>query len=139
MENLLVSPALIAAPISNRLVWTGRVLTGLAVAFLFLDSAIKLVPIPAVVESCQHLGFPSALMRNVGLILAASTLLHLIPRTQVLGTLLLTAYLGGATAILVRIGDPFWFPVLMGVILWAGLGLRRPRLLRTLLAAPTAA
>jgi hypothetical protein len=138
MESALVSPRLIAAPISSKLVWTGRVLTGLGSAFLFLDSAIKLVPIPAVIESCQHLGLPVSAARNLGLVLTTITLLHLIPRTQVFGTLLLTAYLGGATAILVRVGDPFWFPVMMGVLLWAGLLLRKPRL-RGFLATPAAA
>jgi hypothetical protein len=138
MENVLTSPALVAAPVSNKLVWTGRVLTGLAVAFLVFDAVVKLVPIAVVVESCQRLGFPAELARNLGLVLLGSTLLHVIPRTQVVGTLLLTAYLGGATATHVRIGDPFWFPILMGIILWAGLCLRNPRL-RGLLVAPSAA
>jgi hypothetical protein len=138
MENVLASPVLITTPTSKKLVWTGRLLTGLAVAFLLFDGAIKLVPITAVIESSQRLGFPAELARHLGLVLIASTVLHLIPRTQVLGTLLLTAYLGGATAIHVRIGDPFWFPIIMGVILWAGLYLRSPRV-RRFLFAPSAA
>jgi len=72
------------------------------------------------------------------LLLVTCTVLYVVPRTQVLGALLLTAYLGGATATHVRIGDPFWFPVVMGVILWAGLYLREPRL-RALLTTPSAA
>jgi hypothetical protein len=138
MENVLVSPALITAPISNKLTWIGRVLTGLVVAFLLMDAGVKLVPIAVVIESCRHLGFPAELARNLGLVLLASTVLHVIPRTQVVGAMLLTAYLGGATATLVRIGDPFWFPIMMGIILWAGLCLRNPRL-RALLLAPSAA
>jgi hypothetical protein len=67
-----------------------------------------------------------------------STILHVVPRTQVLGALLLTAYLGGATATHVRVGTPYWFPVAMGVILWTGLCLRHPRL-RALLLSPPAA
>jgi hypothetical protein len=134
MDHVLVSTALNAAPVSKKLVWTGRVMTGLIAAFLLLDGAIKLVPIEAVVEACRHLGYPAELARGLGVLLVASTVLHLIPRTQVLGALLLTAYLGGATATHVRIGDPFWFPVVLGVVLWAALYLRSPRL-RALLAA----
>ena len=138
MENVFVSPVLTAAPTSKKLVWTGRVLTGLVVAFLLFDGAIKLVPIAAVIEACQRLGFPAELARHLGLVLVAATVLHLVPRTQVLGALLLTAYLGGATATHVRIGDPFWFPIGMGVILWAGLYLRNPRLHAFLTAPATA-
>jgi hypothetical protein len=137
MENVLASP-LPAATISKPLVWTGRVLTGLVVAFLLFDGAVKLVPIAAVIESCHRLGYPADLARHLGLVLVACTVLHVIPRTQVLGALLLTAYLGGATATHVRVGDPFWFPIMFGVILWAGLLLRQPRL-RALLSAPSAA
>jgi hypothetical protein len=136
MENVLVSPAQ-TAPLSKKLVWIGRVLTGLIVAFLLLDGAMKLVPIAPVIEACNRLGYPADIARHLGVLLVACTLLHVIPRTQVLGALLLTAYLGGATATHVRIGDPFWFPIVMGVILWAGLYLREPRL-RALLAAPSA-
>jgi DoxX-like protein len=138
MENAIVSPVLIAAPLSKKLVWIGRVLSGLAVAFLLFDGAIKLVPLAVVIEATRRLGFPAELARQLGLVLIASTVLHLVPRTQVIGTLLLTAYLGGATAIHVRVGDPFWFPILMGVVLWAGLYLRSPRVQRFLLAARAA-
>lgn len=127
MENVLTSP-LSVAPVSKTPVWVGRVLTGLAVAFLLFDGAIKLVPIAAVVEACQRLGYPGNIARHLGLLLIGCTVLHVIPRTQVLGGLLLTAYLGGATATHVRVGDPFWFPVMVGVILWGGLYLREPRL-----------
>jgi hypothetical protein len=137
MENVLTSP-LPAARTSMTLAWAGRVLTGLVVAFLLFDGAIKLVPITAVVEACQRLGYPAGIARHLGLVLVLSTVLHLIPRTQLLGGLLLTAYLGGATATHVRVGDPFWFPVILGVILWAGLFLRQPRL-RAFLGAPSAA
>ena len=137
MENVLTSPALPATPVSKKLVWTGRVLTGLIVAFLLFDAALKLVPIAAVVEASLRLGYPADIARHLGVLLLACTVLHIIPRTQVLGAVLLTGYLGGATATHVRIGDPFWFPVVMGAILWLGLYLRHPRL-RALLATPSA-
>jgi hypothetical protein len=137
MENALLSPTLPAASVAKKLVWTGRVLTGLIVAFLLFDGAIKLVPITAVIEASQRLGYPVDIARHLGLVLVTCSLLHLIPRTQVLGAVLLTAYLGGATATHVRVGDPFWFPIVMGVILWAGLYLRNPRL-RALMGTPSA-
>jgi hypothetical protein len=124
MENVLVSPA----PASTKLIWTGRILSGLVVAFLLLDGAMKLVPIAPVIEASARLGWPVELARSLGVLLVASTVLHVIPRTRFVGALLLTAYLGGATATHVRIGDPFWFPILMGVILWAGFTLRDARL-----------
>jgi DoxX-like family len=134
MESVFVSSARTAAPVSNKLVWTGRVLSGLVIAFLLFDGVIKLVPIAPVIEASQRLGWDPGLARSLGALLVTCTLLHVIPRTRVLGALLLTAYLGGATATHVRIGDPFFFPILMGVILWAGLYLREPRL-RALLSA----
>ena len=136
MENVLASP-LPTARISKPLVWTGRVLTALAVAFLLFDGAIKLVPIAPVVEAFQRLGYPLDIARNLGMLLVTCTVLYVIPRTQIIGALLLTAYLGGATATHVRVGDPFWFPIMVGVILWAGLTLRQPRL-RGFLSAPSA-
>jgi hypothetical protein len=139
MDQTHTLPGLAVAPISKkRLVWTGRVLTGLVVAFLLFDGGVKLIPIEPVLEAMHRLGYPAELARHLGVVLVSCTALHAIPRTRLLGALLLTAYLGGATATHVRIGDPFWFPIVMGVMLWAGLCLREPRL-RALLGAPAAA
>lgn len=132
MQHVLVSAA--PATLSNKLIWTGRILTGLTAAFLLLDGAMKLVPIAPVIDAFHRLGYDAGLARALGLLLVACTVAHVLPRTQVVGALLLTAYLGGATATHVRVGDPCWFPVVMGVILWAGLYFREPRL-RTLLAS----
>ena len=123
---------------SKHTVWIGRTLSGLVAAFLALDAAMKLVLVTPVVEATERLGYPMATARPLGLVLLASTILSLVPRTQVIGALLVTAYLGGATATHVRVGDPFWFPIAMGVLLWAGLVLRTPRL-RALLSTPSAA
>jgi hypothetical protein len=91
-----------------------------------------------VIEATARLGYPVEIARHLGVVLLASTILYVVPRTQVLGAVLLSAYLGGATATHVRIGDPFWFPIVLGVLLWAGLYLREPRL-RALLAPRTQA
>jgi hypothetical protein len=135
MENVLAYPPSIATPGSRALVWTGRVLTGLIVAFLLFDAIGKLIPLAPFVEGTQKLGYAVQIVRPLGVLLALSTLLHLLSRTQLLGALLLTAYLGGATATLVRAGTPFWFPIAMGALLWIAYYLRSPRL-RALLLSP---
>jgi DoxX-like family len=123
---------------SKLTVWLGRIVSGLVAAFLVLDAGMKLVLVTPVVEATERLGYPIATARPLGFVLFASTILALVPRTQVIGALLVTAYLGGATATHVRVGDPFWFPIVMGVLFWAGLVLRTPRL-RALLTTPAAA
>ena len=123
---------------SKKTVWLGRTLSGLVAAFLALDAVMKLALVAPVVEAAERLGYPIATARPLGLVLLASTILSLVPRTQVIGALLVTAYLGGATATHVRVGDPFWFPIAMGFLLWAGLVLRTPRL-RALISARSAA
>ena len=124
MENVLASSPVIFTRGSPALVWTGRVLTGLILAFLLLDAVAKLLMLAPVIEGTQKVGYAVEVIRPLGLVLAASVLLHLVPRTQFLGAVLLTAYLGGATATHVRIGTPFWMPVVMGVILWIAYSLR---------------
>ena len=104
--------------------WIGRVLTGLCAAFLLLDALGKLLMLAPVIEGTQRVGYTIGLIRPLGVVLALSTLLHLLPRTRFLGALLLTAYLGGATATHVRLGQPFWFAVGMGAIIWLGYLLR---------------
>jgi hypothetical protein len=123
---------------SKKTVWLGRTLSGLVAAFLALDAVMKLALVAPVVEATERLGYPIATARPLGLVLLATTILSLVPRTQVIGALLVTAYLGGATATHVRVGDPFWFPIAMGFLLWAGLVLRTPRL-RALISARSAA
>jgi len=128
MENVLASSPLIVTRGSPAAVWTGRVLTGLILAFLLLDALGKLLMLALVIEGTQKVGYAIEVIRPLGLVLAVSALLHLIPRTQFLGAVLLTAYLGGAAATHVRIGTPFWMPVAMGVILWIAYCLRSSRL-----------
>ena len=119
---------------SKPVLWSGRLLSGLAVAFLALDGALKLIPLPIVTETMALLGWPAdvATARMLGLLLLGATLLYALPRTAMLGAVLLTGYLGGAVATHLRIGSPLFSHVLFGVyigaILWAGLWLRDPRL-----------
>jgi hypothetical protein len=103
----------------------------LAVAFLAFDAAMKLVKIAPVVEAMQRTGFPDGTARPIGLVLLACLAVHLVPRTAVLGAVLLTGYLGGAVATHVRLEDPPFshtlFPIYFGALLWGGLYLRDPR------------
>jgi hypothetical protein len=129
MENVISSaPALESFhPSPRALVWTGRVLTGLIVAFLLVDAVGKLIPLAPYVEGTQKVGYSLELLRPLGLLLAVPTLLHVIPRTQFFGALLLTAYFGGAVATHLRTGTPFWFPVAFSVTLWAAYTMRSAR------------
>lgn len=116
---------------TTRRSWAGVALSGLAVAFLALDGAIKLVPIQPVVEAFQHLGVPLQLASSIGVLQLACLALYVVPRTAPLGALLLTGFLGGAISTHLRVGDPLFshtlFPSYVALLLWAGLALRDPR------------
>lgn len=118
--------------------WAGRVLTGLPVLFLGFDVAIKLANVPAVAEASEKLGLPASQAPAIAVVLAICLALYLIPRTAVLGAVLLTGYLGGAVQVHVRVSDPLFshvlFPVYVGALLWVGLYLRDARVRR--LVAP---
>jgi len=117
------------APPSKAQVWTGRAISGLVILFLLFDSTIKLIRAPAAVEGTVQLGYPAGVLVPLGIVLLISTILYAIPRTSVLGAILLTGYLGGATATQVRVQDPwFLFPVGLGVLVWLGLFLRDGRM-----------
>jgi hypothetical protein len=107
-------------------------MSGLVVLFLVFDGVIKFVKPAPVVDAFAHLGWPLSLANVLGTLLLASTALYAIPRTSVLGAILLTGYLGGAVATHLRAGDPLFshvlFPTYLGVLLWGGLYLRDERL-----------
>jgi hypothetical protein len=112
---------------------TGWVLSGLAILFLVMDSTMKLLALPVVVQACAALGLGGVgTARALGAVLMVCTILYAAPRTVVLGAILLTGFLGGAVATHVRVGDPLFshvlFGVYVGVIVWAGVYLRDPRL-----------
>ena len=122
------------ASVSKKSLWAGRIMSGLVIAFLAFDVVIKFVtPAPApVLEAFAHLGWSPSLAPVLGIILLVSTALYVIPKTSVLGAILLTGYLGGAIATHLRVGDPLFshvlFPTYLGVLLWGGLYLRDERL-----------
>jgi len=109
------------------MMWTGRLLTGIAVLFLLFDAFGKFTMPSYVVDACTRLGIPVSQGVSIGALLLVSTIIYVIPRTAVLGADLLTGFLGGAVAIQMRAGSSTFetvFPVIFGIIVWAGIYLR---------------
>ncbi|HEY6390280.1 MAG TPA: DoxX family protein [Bryobacteraceae bacterium] len=115
-------------PTSKKMLWAGRIVSALVALFLFADSVMKLLKAAPVLEAQTRLGWPESLTLALGITLLACTLAYAIPSTSILGAILMTAYLGGATAAHVRVGEPFYFPIVFGVLVWAGLYMRDGRL-----------
>ena len=118
----------VAVPKSS---WAGRVLSILIVLFMLFDGISKVMKPASVVEGFTKAGWPASLVIAVGVIAVACAVLYAIPRTSIVGAILLTGYLGGATASNLRIGLPMtvvFAPVILGVLVWIALFLREPRL-----------
>jgi DoxX-like family len=120
-----------AVPSGSQL-WTGRVLSGLGVAFLVMDAVMKLMKVQPVLDTFPKVGWPISLVTPLGIILLVCTTIYVVPQTSVLGAVLLTGYLGGAVATHLRVGDPLFshvlFPTYIALLLWGGLFLREQRL-----------
>jgi hypothetical protein len=120
------------APVSKARLWTGRILSALPVLFLLMDGVMKLVKPEFVVKATVQLGYPESIIFSLGIVLLICVILYVIPRTAVLGAILLTGYRGGAVATHARVGDPLFshtlFPVYVAILLWGGLYLRENRL-----------
>src|SRR5271156_6185221 len=115
----------------KKTLWAGRILSVLALLFLLFDAAGHLIMPAPVVEAFNRLGYPLSLSPTVGIIALVCVLIYAIPRTAILGAILLTGYLGGAVATHLRVRDPLFdtiFPIIFGVLVWAGLFLRDSRL-----------
>jgi hypothetical protein len=121
------SPSKSDPVISKRLLWAGRIVSGLVVLFFLVDGVMKLLKPVAVVEATRQLGFPESDIVGIGILLLTCTLLYVLPRTSILGAIALTGYMGGAVASQVRVGAGWFnvaFAVMFGVLVWAGLWLR---------------
>ena len=112
--------------------WSGRILSGLAILFLALDGVAKLMEVQPVVAGTIELGYPPTLVFKLGVVLVLCVAAYAIPATSVLGAVLLTGYLGGAIATHVRVGNPLFshvlFPTYVAALVWGGLFLRDARL-----------
>ena len=110
------------------MLWTGYILSAFPVLMLLFSAAMKLVKPEPLVTEFVRLGWPDSVALALGIVDATCAIIYAIPRTAVLGAILLTGYLGGATATNVRIEEGFVGPVLFGVLIWLGLYLRDPRI-----------
>ena len=117
-----------SAPVANKRLWAGRIMSGLPVLFLIFDGVIHIMKIAPVVKGFTDLGWSPSVAVPLGIIELSCLVLYLIPRTSVLGAVLLTGYLGGAVATNLRVAAPLFsntlFPIYVGVFLWGGLYLR---------------
>ena len=132
-RHSLTDTARIGRTGSRRLIWGGRVMSGIAVLFLLFDSVGKLLQVQPVIDGTLQLGYPRDIVVTLGVILLTCLVAYVVPRTSVVGAVLLTGYLGGAIATHVRVANPLFthvvFPIYVAALLWGGLILRDARLL----------
>ena len=121
MEAIINGSGQPSARANNGLRWTARILGALVVLFLLADGAGKVLKLAPYVEGTAKLGFPPGSLVPMGIALLACTILYVIPRTAVLGAVLLTGYFGGAVATMVHAGQPFVFPLVCAAIVWGAL------------------
>jgi hypothetical protein len=120
-----------AAALGKGWLWTGRVFSTVAALFFVLDGTMKLFEPAPVVTATVGLGFPESEIVGIGITLLICTAIYVIPRTSILGAVLLTGYIGGAIASKVRIHAPAFdicFAIVFAALVWGGLWLRNPRL-----------
>ena len=114
--------------ISAAVLWVSYVISAVPVGMMIFSAVLKLFP-NVVAEGFDHLGWPLGLAGSLAVVEFGCVIIYLIPRTAVLGAVLIAGYLGGATATHVRVGDAgFFAPIVLGVLAWLGLWLREPRL-----------
>ncbi len=130
-DTVLRSTSLSSPPRISKSVWVGRIISGIAVVLMALEVIMKLARVKEAIEGTAQLGFSPSIVFPLGLIQLASLLLYVFPRTAPLGATLWTAYLGGAVAINVRMGNPMFThilaPVYFAILIWGGLYLRDAR------------
>ena len=114
-----------AIPVAKASLWTGRIMSAIPVLLMLFSGVVKLLKPAPVLQGMAKFGYPESLIVVLGIIEILCVLVYLIPRTSILGAILMTGYLGGATATNVRVSDPSSvITVLLGVFVWGGLYLR---------------
>jgi hypothetical protein len=117
------------APVSKKALWTGYIMSILPVLMLLMGAVMSFLQPLEVIEGMEHVGYPAHLALPLGIVELACAIVYVIPRTSVLGAILLTGYLGGAVATHVRIGEvQFIIPIVVGILVWGGLFLRDRRI-----------
>ncbi len=113
---------------SGKVVWVGRVISGLASLTFLFSAFLKVKDGPDVLQGFAHLGLPESMMKPLAALEASCAVIYLIPPTAVLGAILLAGYVGGAICTSWRVGDPFFVQIVLGLLVWLGIYLREPRL-----------
>jgi hypothetical protein len=111
-----------------KVVWVGRVISGLLALLFAWSASMKLMALPSVFEGMSHLGLPATLIMPLGILELSCIVIYLIPQTAVLGAILFTGYLGGAILTHLRIGEPVYMQIIMGILIWFAVWLRESRL-----------
>ncbi len=111
----------------GKLYWAGWIIVVPAVALFVFSAVMKFTKSAEALKGLEHFGWPESSLLTLGIVELGCLVVYLVPRTAVLGAILLTGYLGGATATHARLGEPFIIPVVMGMVMWLGLYLRDPR------------
>ncbi|NIJ52772.1 DoxX family protein [Dyadobacter arcticus] len=122
MEATFVNPTVKSR--TNKTVLAGKIISAICILFLLFDSIMKVIKESHSIEGSAQLGWPVDQVQSIGIALLISTILYIIPRTAMLGAILITGYLGGAIAVMVRAGQPLYFALVFGILVWAGLYLR---------------
>ncbi len=132
--EIIMELAMTSRSISVKSLWSGRIISAIAVLFLLFDSITKIVQAPFVMKASAQFGYSTGIIPVIGIILLVCVVIYVIPRTTILGAILLTGYLGGAVEVNIRIGAPLFsnvlFPVYFGILVWSGLYLRNQNLRR---------
>jgi hypothetical protein len=113
---------------SGWIVWVGRVISALAALVFLMSAFLKLKGGPELMQGMAHLGLPESMIRPLAILEISCVVIYLIPKTSVLGAILLAGYVGGAICTHWRVGDPFVAQIVLGIFVWLGLYLREPRL-----------
>ncbi len=116
------------AAVSGKMVWVGRVISGLGSLVFLMSAFMKVKGGAELTQGMAHLGLPESLIMPLAILEISCVVVYLIPATSVLGAILLTGYLGGAICTHLRVGDPFFMQVALGILVWLGLYLRENRL-----------
>ena len=116
------------ASASGKIVWVGRVISGLVSLLFAMSALMKLRGGPEVIQGMAHMGLPESLIVPLAILEISCVVIYMIPATSVLGAILLTGYIGGAICTHLRVGDPFFMQIGFGIFVWLGLYLREDRL-----------
>jgi DoxX-like family len=118
----------------GKAIWAGRIISVLCILFFLVDAVMKVIMNSYYVQASVQLGLPANTVQPIGIALLLSTIVYMIPRTAIIGAILLSGYLGGAMATMVRIDQPAYFPLIFAILVWVGICLRNEKLRAVILS-----